>query len=180
MIGLKQKLDYSDYAAVPDDGCRYEMVDGGLLVTPAPSPLHQRVSKRLQRCLEAYFEQRGLGEVFDAPVDVILTPHDVVQPDLVVVSQPTQVSERGIEGAPLLAVEILSPTTRERDRTIKARRYSTLGIAHYWIVDPEARGVECYALQGPQYVLCVEGQGPITITHPHFAQLTLPLSDLWL
>lgn len=179
MIGLKQKLDYSDYAAIPDDGSRYEMLDGDLLVTPAPSPLHQRVSKRLHRCLEAYFEGLGLGEVFAAPVDVILTPHDVMQPDLVVVAQPTQVSERGIEGAPLLVVEILSPTTRERDRTIKACRYSTLGIAHYWLVDPEARRMECYALQGPQYVLCVEGQGPATIIHPHFAELTVPLSDLW-
>lgn len=179
MIGLKQKLDYSDYAAIPDDGCRYEMVDGDLLVTPAPSPLHQRVSKRLQRCLEAYFEGRGLGEVFDAPIDVILTPHDVMQPDLVVVVQPHQVSARGIEGAPLLVVEILSPTTRERDRTIKARRYSTLGIVHYWLVDPEARRLECYVLQGSQYVLCVDGQGPVMITHPHFTELTVPLSDLW-
>jgi Uma2 family endonuclease len=78
-----------------------------------------------------------------------------------------------------LVVEILSPTTRDRDRTVKARRYSELGIAHYWIVDPEDRRVECYGLQEGRYVLRVEGQGPVTITHPDFAELTVPLTALW-
>jgi Uma2 family endonuclease len=86
ITGLKQKLDYSDYARIPPDGKRYEILEGELYWTPAPSPLHQRISKRLQRTLEAYFEARSLGEVFDAPIDVILTAQDVVQPDLVVVA----------------------------------------------------------------------------------------------
>ncbi|MGH7407451.1 MAG: Uma2 family endonuclease [Candidatus Methylomirabilales bacterium] len=179
MIGLKHKLDYGDYTTIPSDGNRYELLDGDLFVTPAPSPRHQRVSKRLQRLLEAYFETRGLGEVFNAPVDVILTLHDVVQPDLVVVAQAAQVSDRGIEGIPLLVVEILSPSTRDRDRTIKARRYSALGILHYWIVDPEAKSVECYSLQETRYALRVQGEGHATVTHPDFAQLTLALRDLW-
>lgn len=98
ITGLKVKLDYDDYAQIPPDRNRYEILEGELYVTPAPSPLHQRVSKRLQRMLEAYFETRGLGEVFNAPVDLILTHHDVVQPDLVVVTDPGQVSARGIEG----------------------------------------------------------------------------------
>ena len=89
-------------------------------MTPAPSPLHQWVSKQLQRQLEAYFEVRGLGRVFNAPIDVILTPHDVVQPDLVLVTDPTQISSRGIEGAPTLVVEVLSPTTLSYDRATKA------------------------------------------------------------
>ena len=89
VTGLKQKLDYSDYAAIPPDRNRYEVLDGELLVTPAPSPLHQRVSKRLQRQLEQFFEAGGRGEVFDAPIDVILSVHDVVQPDLVVVMVPS-------------------------------------------------------------------------------------------
>src|SRR5687767_12118987 len=97
-IGLKQTLDYSDYAAILPDGNRYEILEGELYVTPAPNPLHQRVSKRLQRQLEDYFEGRSLGEVFNAPIDVILTPHDVVQPDLVVVTDAGRISQRGIEG----------------------------------------------------------------------------------
>lgn len=180
MVGLKQKLDYGDYSTLPDDGKRYELLEGDLVVTPAPSPLHQRVSKRLQRQLESYFETRGLGEVFNAPVDVILTPHDVVQPDLVVVGQAAQVSNRGIEGAPLLVVEVLSPTTRERDRTIKASRYSTLGVKHYWILDPEAQQLECYLLEATRYVLRARGEGRTTLTHPDFAELTISLGGLWM
>ncbi len=115
-IGLKQKLDYSDYAGIPDDGKRYELLEGDLYVTPAPSPRHQWISKKLQRMLEAYFDARALGRVFDAPIDVILTPHDVVQPDLVLVTDEHQISDRGIEGPPALVVEIFSPSTRDRDR----------------------------------------------------------------
>ena len=85
---LKRTLDYSDLQVTPDDGKRYELVRGGILVTPSPSPVHQRISKRLQRQLEAYFETRSLGEVFAAPIDLILTEQDVFVPDLVVVTDP--------------------------------------------------------------------------------------------
>ncbi len=81
---LKRKLDYSDLLVSPDDGKRYQLVRGDLYVTPSPSPVHQRISKRLQRQLEAYFETRSLGEVFNAPIDLILTEQDVFVPDLVV------------------------------------------------------------------------------------------------
>ena len=83
---LKARLDYDDYCAIPPDGNRYELIDGRVHVAPTPSPHHPRVSKRLQRVLEEYFEAPGRGEVFNAPIDVILTHHDVVQPDLVVVT----------------------------------------------------------------------------------------------
>ena len=69
---LKRKLDYSDLQATPDDHLRYELVRGDILVTPSPSPMHQRISKRLFRQLEAYFETRSLGEVFYAPIDLIV------------------------------------------------------------------------------------------------------------
>lgn len=179
MIGLKQTLDYSDLANTPDDGNRYEILEGNLLVTPAPSPFHQRVSKRLQRQLEAYFEARTLGEVFNAPVDVILTFHDVVELDLVVVSDPKQITKRAIEGAPLLVVEILSPSTRTRDRTVKARRYAELSIPHYWIVDPDARRIECYRLQATTYAQILDGVSPARLTHPDFPDLHLDLSAIW-
>ncbi len=115
-IGVKQILDYDDYAAIPPDGKRWELLEGDVHVTPAPSPRHQWSSKKLQRQLEDYFEGRGLGRVFDAPIDVILTPHDVVQPDLVVVTNLEQISARGIEGPPTLLVEVLSPSTVTYDR----------------------------------------------------------------
>ena len=177
-IGLKQKLDYSDYAGIPPDGKRYEILDGDLFVTPAPNPLHQRVSKRLQRQLEDYFEGRAMGEVFNAPIDVILTPQDVVQPDLVVVTETTQISQRGIEGAPLLVVEILSPSTREHDRITKARRYAQLGVRHYWLVDPEIPRMECYCVESGRYVLRTQGEGSTPVTHPDFPDLTIRLQHL--
>ena len=176
--GLKQKLDYDDYAGIPPDRNRYEILDGELYVTPAPSPLHQRVSKRLQRQLEAYFEARGLGEVFNAPIDLILTRHDVVQPDLVVVTDPAQVSPRGIEGSPALVVEVLSPTTRAQDRTVKARRYAALGVPHYWILDPEGCRLECYGAEAGSYALVAQAEGSATLSHPDWPGLTLTLADL--
>jgi Uma2 family endonuclease len=178
--GLKHKLDYDDLAHTPDDGKRYELLDGELYVTPAPSPQHQRISKRLQRQLEAYFEARDLGEVFAAPVDVILAPHDVVEPDLVVVLDDAQVSARAIEGAPALAVEILSPTTRDRDRTVKARRYAALGIEHYWIVDVRSKRVECYRRRGDRYESVLVAESNATFEHPDWPGLVIELAPLWI
>jgi len=179
ITGLKQKLDYSDYARIPPDGKRYELLEGDVYVTPAPSPRHQRISRRLQRQLEDYFHARGLGEVFNAPIDLILTPHDVVQPDLVIVTDPGQVSGRGIEGPPALVVEVLSPSTREHDRTVKARRYAALGIRHYWVVDPEASRVECYRLEAGAYALVMQAEGDASLSYPDWPDLTISLADLW-
>ena len=177
--GLKQKLEYDDLAHTPDDSRRYELLDGALLVTPSPRPLHQRVSKRLQRQLEAYFEDNGLGEVFNAPVDVILTLHDVVVPDLVVVTTPPQVTDRAIEGPPAIIVEILSPSTRLRDRKLKAERYAALGVPHYWIVDPVAKSLECYRLESARYTTVLTAKSPARVTHPDWQGLTIDLAAIW-
>jgi Uma2 family endonuclease len=177
--GLKHILDYGDLAHTPDDGKRYELLEGALYVTPAPSPQHQRISKRLQRQLEAYFEERGLGEVFNAPVDVILSPHDVVEPDLVVVLNEAQVSERAIEGAPVLAIEILSPSTRDRDRNVKARRYAALGVDHYWIVDVRGKRLECYRRRAERYESVLVVEFPDSAEHPDWPGLVISLAPLW-
>jgi Uma2 family endonuclease len=178
MIGLKQVLDYDDYAAIPPDGKRYELLEGDVHVTPAPTPLHQWVSKRLQRQLEAYFEVRRLGRVYDAPIDVILTPHDVVQPDLVVVTDLSQVSARGIEGPPTLLVEVLFPTTLLYDRTTKSRRYAALGVPHFWLVEPAPRRLECYRLEGAAYQRVVVAERDATIESPDWPGLVIRLADL--
>jgi Uma2 family endonuclease len=172
-----KKLTYSDYVRIPDDGKRYEVLEGGLLVTPAPSPLHQRVSFRLQRQLADYFEPRATGEVFNAPIDVILSEHDILQPDLVV-ARPDQISKRGIEGSPLLVVEILSPSTRKLDRTAKARRYAVLGVRHFWLVDPDARVLECHRVDGERYAQVARGTGG-SLLHPDWPGLVLDLDLLW-
>jgi Uma2 family endonuclease len=176
---LKRKLDYDDYRRLPDDGKRYEILDGELYVTPAPSPLHQRVSKRLQRKLEDYFEARGLGEVFNAPIDMILGRHDVAQPDILVVANPSQISGRGIEGAPLLVVEVLFPSTRRHDREVKMRRYAALASPHYWIVDPEGKWIACYRLAGDSYRQLIECEGDVQLVPEDWPDLIIALADLW-
>ena len=95
--GFNRKFDYSDIVARDGDGKRYELVNGELLVNPAPSTIHQRVSRRLQRQLEDYFHAGRLGEVFNAPFDVILPRHDVFKPDLLVVGDPSHTTARGVE-----------------------------------------------------------------------------------
>lgn len=179
MSRVTKKITYDDYASFLPDGQIYQIIDGELYMTPAPNPFHQRASKRLQRQLEAYFEAGGHGEVFDAPIDVILTRHDVVQPDLVVVTNPAQVSARGIEGAPFLVVEVLSPSTVETDRTVKLGRYARLHLPHYWIVDPDAERIECYRLESAQYVAVTEAAAPETLRHPDFPDLIVDLAAIW-
>jgi Uma2 family endonuclease len=177
---LKRKLGYVDYARLPTgDGKRYEVLDGELYVTPAPSPLHQRLSKRLQRRLEDYFEARGLGEVFNAPIDVVLAPHDIVEPDLVIVAEPGQISQRAIEGVPLLVAEVLSPSTRAQDRGIKMRRYGDLGVAHYWTVEPDAETIECWRQEGGAYRLASQASVPDVLRHPDWPDLSIDLAALW-
>jgi Uma2 family endonuclease len=175
---LNVKLTYEDYASAPADGMIYQILDGELLVTPAPSPLHQRSSKRLQRQLEAYFEDAGRAEVFDAPIDLILSPHDVMQPDLVVVSDPSSITARGIERPPLLVVEVISPGTVRHDRQLKAHRYAVLGVPHYWILDPDQRRLECFTLATESYELAAASEGAEPLTHPAWPGLTIDLASL--
>jgi Uma2 family endonuclease len=178
-IPLKRKLGYVDYERLPADGKRYEILDGELYVTPAPSPLHQRLSKRLQRRLEDYFEARSIGEVFNAPIDLILGDHDIAQPDLLIAADPAQVSDRGIERAALMVIEILSPSTRALDRGAKMRRYADRGVAHYWIVDPDAQRIECFRLEAGEYRRVVGCEVPDVLSHPDWTDLRVPLADLW-
>jgi Uma2 family endonuclease len=176
---LNRKLVYSDLSVTPDDGKRYELVRGDLLVTPSPTPVHQRTSKRLSLVLIGYFEGRSIGEVFHAPVDVILTDQDVFVPDLLVVADPSHISRRGIERPPLLVVEILSPSTRKQDRGIKAERYAELGVEHYWIVDPEEKRIECHRLSHGRFELLFVAERDTVLVHPDWDGLTIDLAALW-
>jgi Uma2 family endonuclease len=177
---LKHILDYDDYAAIPPDGRRWELLEGEVHVTPAPSPRHQWSSKKLQRQLEDYFEARGLGRVSNAPIDVILTPHDVIQPDLVLVTDLGQISSRGIEGPPTLLVEVASPSTVAYDRTTKSQRYAALAIPHLWFLDPEGHALQCFRLDGQAWRLVLEGAADDTVEHPDWPGLVIRLADLWM
>jgi len=177
--GLKRKLDYDDLAHTPNDKLIYELAEGELHVTPSPSPQHQWICKTLQRQLEAYFEGRGLGRVYNAPTDVVLTKHDVFVPDIVVVTDRAAFTDRAIEGPPLLVVEVLSPSTSQYDRTTKAHRYAALGVEHYWIVDMDMQAIEMYRRCENRYEEVARVRATETYRHPDFEGLTLDTSTLW-
>ncbi|MEZ4240347.1 MAG: Uma2 family endonuclease [Myxococcota bacterium] len=138
------RLGYAEYARLPDDGRRYEIIDGALHVSPAPRPRHQTVSRRLQFALYTALELEQGGQLYNAPIDVLLGPHDIVQPDLVYLTadQLHLVTDRAIEGVPALVVEILSPSTRRRDVLVKSEVYRRYGVPRYWMVDPEIDRIE--------------------------------------
>jgi Uma2 family endonuclease len=144
---------YEDYAALPDDGRRYEIVNGVLIMTPAPTPEHQDIVGEIYVALRAYVKLAGLGRVFMGPIDVQLSPNNMFQPDLVVVlnAHLDRVAEKKITGAPDLIVEIASPSTAAYDRLTKYEKYAQAGIIEYWIVKPTRRTVEVLVLENGEY-----------------------------
>ncbi|MCL4515315.1 MAG: Uma2 family endonuclease [Firmicutes bacterium] len=143
------RLTYEDYCRMPA-GLRYELVEGDLRMTPSPDVFHQKISKRLQRVLLEWIEDRGLGEVYDAPLDVVLSNHNVVQPDLLYVAKERLgiIKESNIQGPPDLVVEILSDSSVEWDRVTKRQVYAKYGVRELWLVDPKGRTIEVATLQG--------------------------------
>ena len=137
------KLTYEDFLCFPDDGRRHELIDGEHFVTPSPSLRHQRVSRDLVWSLHEYCKETGVAEVFHAPLDVVLSNHDVVEPDLLVVpnDQLDVLTEKHVRGAPAIVIEILSAGTRRRDETLKRQLYARTGVREYWLVDPDARRI---------------------------------------
>ena len=144
---------YDDYAALPDDGHRYEIVNGVLLMAPAPTPDHQSIVAWLTYYLLAHVELGRLGRVLPGPVDVVLGPKNVYQPDVVVLlnAHLDRIAEKRIIGAPDLAVEVASPSTATIDRITEYEIYARYGIAEYWIVKPNQRTVEVLVLQDREY-----------------------------
>ena len=139
------RLTYDDYVNFPDDGRRHELLDGEHIVTPTPVSGHQRVSIRLATALHAFVQQHRLGEVLAAPFDVILSDHDVVEPDLLFVSNERRaIVQDWVRGAPDLVVEILSPSTRRLDEVTKRHLYDRFGVREYWIVDLDIDTVKVY------------------------------------
>lgn len=154
LAGPRQgRFTYADYAALPQNGHRYEVVDGVLFMAPAPSTDHQGASSRFVYYLMTHVEIAGLGRVFHAPVDVELSPAMVVQPDVVVVLSANAgiITPSRIVGAPDLVIEIASPATAGYDRRTKQDAYAAAGVREYWIADPSAQTVEVLALHNGAY-----------------------------
>ena len=181
MAGERVILTYKDYEALPADGRRYEIHDGELSVTPAPSPRHQRMIGDLYTILRQHVKSGGLGEVLLSPIDCILSDITVVQPDLVYLdtARASLVSNRGIEGPPALVIEVLSPSTTEIDRSTKRQLYARHGVPCYWIVDAETRTIEAHVLSEGRYQLAARafGSGPVSL--PPFPDLAFGPVSLW-
>jgi Uma2 family endonuclease len=175
-------ITYELYLQLPDDGKRYEVLDGELVVSPAPSRRHQQLSKRLQYHLYRHVEvDRSLGEVYDAPFDVILSDTNVVQPDLIYVASERLglFEERGLFGAPDLVVEILSPGTRRRDRGLKKAIYARFGVRELWLVEPDRSEVEVWRLADGAYVLEGRLGPPDTLVSGVVPELRLELAQVF-
>ena len=173
-------LTYLDYAALPNDGRRYELHQGKLSAIPTPDTRHQGTLVALASLLHSHVRSRGLGKMFVAPTDCILSHVTVVQPDVLYVATDrlALISERGIEGAPTLVVEVLSPSTAHLDRDRKMNLYAEHGVPYYWIVDPESRSVEAYTLTGAAYALAARATGePAAL--PPFSDLMVDPASIW-
>ncbi len=144
----ENKLTYEDYLTFPDDGKRYEIIDGDLFMAPAPDTDHQDISGNLFVLLRRFVRRHQLGRVFYAPYDVVLAEHDIVEPDIIFVATENAhiITEKNIQGAPDLVIEIVSPSSRERDRVRKFRRYARFGVPEYWIIEPDEETVEVFTL----------------------------------
>ena len=144
---------YDDYAALPDDGQLYEIVNGVLLIRPVPIPEHQSTLTHVTSYLLMHVQLAGLGRVFPGPVDVELGPKNVFEPDVVVVLNANldKVATKRIIGAPDLVVEIASPSTAVVDRVTKYEIYAHSGISEYWIVKPTSRTIEVLILENGEY-----------------------------
>ena len=161
-------LTIADLEAMPDDGRRYELIGGAIVMTPAPGVDHQRVSRRLQRLLEDAWPAM---EIFNAPIDLDLPGEQRVEPDLVVV-------ERGRTGPRLqlpvgLVVEVVSPGSQTNDRVTKRAAYAEAGIPAYWIVDPARGVVTCLRLEGGEYRVVAEGSR-VGVESPVALRVDLP------
>jgi Uma2 family endonuclease len=140
-----RRWTYEEFAKLPDDGNRYEVIGGELYVTPQGTPLHQKIAFRIGIELQTFVQAHHLGEVFP-PVDVLFSEGNYVAPDLAFVRRERMeiVTRRGTEAAPDLVVEVLSPSTASRDRRVKRRLYADFGVPEYWIVDPDKGRIEVH------------------------------------
>ena len=175
------KFTYEDYRTAPPDK-RYELLDGELILTPAPNLKHQRLQFRLGSRLGRFIEEHALGEFFFAPCDVVLSNTDVVQPDLLFVSRERRHLLSGgdnVRGAPDLVVEILSPTTADRDRGYKRTLYAKHGVKEYWLVDPAAETVWIHTLRNGSLALAHTFDREQTLRSPLLAGFELDLDDIF-
>ncbi len=176
----KKKYTYEDYLKTPDDK-RYELIGGDLLMTPSPVPNHQRISRKIEFILEKFVTQNNLGEIFDAPCDVYLDDENVVQPDILFITHERRdiIGEKNIQGAPDLAIEIISENSAYRDVVQKKRLYTRFGVKEYWIVIPDCEEIEIYTLKDNTYQLHKSYDKGNILESPSLKGLNIALKEIF-
>jgi Uma2 family endonuclease len=178
------KLTYDDFVLFPDDGKRHELIDGEHYVTPSPNIRHQQIVLEIAFVLRSWLESHPVGRVFVAPLDIVLSDVDVVEPDVLYLShqRATNVlTTQHLRGAPELVVEVGSRGTRKRDETIKRRLYERTGVSEYWFVDPDLDVVRIYRLDGERFTRPIElsREAGDNVTTSLLPGLTLPLERIF-
>jgi len=175
------KFTYDDYLLLPDDGKRYEILEGELLMSPSPKHLHQKVLGRIFQLINEYVERQQLGELIIAPFDVVISPHNVVQPDLLFVSNQNieKIKSTHFEGTPDLIIEILSSSSLQRDRIIKRKIYARFGLPEYWLVHPEKKYLQILRLQAGTLRQVAEFKANEVLTSPVFPGLEIELKQIF-
>ena len=151
-VDYKKHYTYADYYGINDDK-RYEVMEGDIMMVPAPATRHQKISGRIYRIMANFVFDNGLGEIFDAPTDVVLSDDVVVQPDILFISKERAgiIGEQAIMGAPDLVVEIISPSSSFNDSVRKRELYQKFGVKEYWLVFPDEKAIEVLTLEDGIY-----------------------------
>jgi Uma2 family endonuclease len=178
------KLTYDDFLLFPDDGMRHELIDGEHYVTPSPNTKHQTISMTLSVLIGGWLEANPIGRLYHAPFDVVFSRFDVVEPDVLYLSNQRAaevLTKQHVSGTPDLVVEIGSPGTRARDETLKRALYERSGVTEYWFVDPEIDVVRIYRRSGERFNRPMElsREANDVLTTPLLPGLELPLARLF-
>lgn len=172
---------YADYLKLPDDGIRYEIINGEVVMSPAPTVGHQRTLREFLIAIGNFLKRHPLGEVLPAPTDVILSDINILQPDLVLVLREKYdiFTRENIQGAPDLAIEVLSRGTEKRDRIEKLRAYERFGVREYWMVNHEQEWVEVWRSVRGKFVLHKRFERRQILTTPLLPGLKIRLTQIF-
>lgn len=179
-VKRKVRFNYHDYLLLPE-GKRYEIIDGDLHMTPAPLIYHQYVLNNLLDILRSYVKKQKNGMVLCAPVDVVFSNEDIVQPDILFISNERSgiLTKENVQGAPDLIVEILSPSTKQRDVEVKFKLYEQRAVREYWIVDPDALSIEVFTLKDEGLVLTRAYTKGLHVASPLFGELKFLVDEVF-
>lgn len=176
---VKEKKVSINYYKLLPEGAPYQLIEGGLIMTPAPSPEHQLILGDLVEIFRNFVKEKGL--IIFSPVDVYFDEHNALQPDLFYISRDRKhiIKKDGIYGPPDLIVEILSPATAHYDLKEKFRVYERSGVKEYWIVDPETRTVEIYSLKDGEFILMAKSDKAPELKSIILHGLTVKAEDIF-